>query len=108
MELVGAHLQHRSVVSGLLLFGVVFFRVDDPTPIPALLMVPLDPNRKGDDFLRGEAHEKGSPGLVLLVVGVQGNAVAVCRISVGVPLLRCGMRILNRRPSRGPCIYWVT
>ena len=50
------HLQHRSVVSGLLLlFGVVFFfRVVDPTPIPAMLMLPLDPIRKGDDFLRGE------------------------------------------------------
>ena len=46
-ESVVVHLQQGSVVSGLLLllFGVVFFRLDDdPTPIPAVLMVPLDLN----------------------------------------------------------------
>ena len=88
MGLLGVvHLQHRSVVSGLflLLFGVVFFRDDDPTPIPAMLMLPLDPIRKGDDFLRGEPWllffdflrgfaEEGDPGGVVVVVGSAGNS----------------------------------
>ena len=55
-----AHLPHRSVVSGLLLlFGGAFFRLDDdPTPIPATLAMPLDPNQNwGDDF-------RGEPGLL--------------------------------------------
>ena len=80
------HLQHCSVVSEfLLLFVCAFFRWDDnPTPIPAVLMVPLDPNRNLGDGLRGEPEllffdflrgcaRGGEPGVVVVGGGSTGK-----------------------------------
>ena len=97
-----AHLHHRSVVSELLLFfGVGFFRVDDPTPIPPMVMLPLDPKRKGDNVCWGELW-------LLFFDFVRGFAEEASGVVIGGGGKWCfggRMRILNLHHSQCPCIY---